>query len=172
MRKYIRNYVEGGTYFFTLVTKYRKPIFQDPACCELFMDGVEKVKSLHPFELIAFCVLPDHIHLLMSLSEGISDYSNNIKEIKRHVTISIRKHFDKQDLCVWQDRFWEHTIRDKHDMQRHYDYIHYNPVKHGYVESVDQWKWSSLDSDSRSEDIKRSLEQIKVMSQKGYSFGE
>ena len=42
MRKYIRNYVEGGTYFFTLVTKYRKPIFQDPACCELFMDGVEK----------------------------------------------------------------------------------------------------------------------------------
>jgi putative transposase len=172
MRKYIRNYVEGGTYFFTLVTKNRKHLFQNPDLCDIFMTGVEKVKSLHPFDLIAYCLLPDHVHLLLSLPEGIMDYSNVIKEIKRYVTIRIRKHLDQKDLVIWQDRFWEHTIRDEHDMQTHYDYIHYNPVKHGYVESVDQWKWSSIDFNSHDKDINFILKQIDILNQKGYSFGE
>ncbi len=172
MRKYIRNYVEGGTYFFTMVTKNREPLFLDPALCELFMAGITKVKSHQPFELDAFCILPDHIHLLVSLPEEVRNYSNIIKEIKKDTTKSIRKHLDQPDLVVWQARFWEHTIRDERDMQTHYDYIHYNPVKHGYVESVDQWKWSSIDGDSRQIKIESSLEQIKIMNQKGYSFGE
>ena len=79
---------------------------------------------------------------------------------------------NKKKLTQWQDRFWEHTIRDERDMKTHYDYIHYNPVKHGYVESADQWKWSSIDGDSRKMEIESSLEQIKIMNQQGYSFGE
>jgi putative transposase len=172
MRKYIRNYVEGGTYFFTLVTKSRQPLFQDPALCELFMAGIDKVKSHQPFELIAYCILPDHIHLLVGLPSGVSDYSNIIKEIKRSVTLSIRKHLNQQGLAVWQDRFWEHTIRDQRDMQIHYDYIHYNPVKHGYVEMVDQWKWSTISGEFSDKDIKSSLKQMGMLNQKGYSFGE
>lgn len=86
--------------------------------------------------------------------------------------MSIRNSLDQYDLVVWQDRFWEHTIRNERDMQTHYDYIHYNPVKHGYVDSVDQWKWSSINGDSNNQDIKPSLEQIEVLNQKGYSFGE
>jgi len=172
MRKYIRNYVEGGSYFFTMVTKNRKPLFKDTSLCDFFMAGVEKVKSRHPFDLDAYVILPDHIHLLISLPAGIRDYSNIIKEIKRYVTKSIRKQFDQQDLVVWQDRFWEHTIRDERDMQTYYDYILYNPVKHGYVESVDQWKWSSIEVDSRDKDISPILKQIDALNQKGYSFGE
>jgi len=152
--------------------KSRKPLFQDPSFCELFMAGVKKVKSLHPFDLDAYVILPDHIHLLISLPAGIRDYSNIIKEIKRYVTKSIRKQFDQQDLVVWQDRFWEHTIRDERDMQTHYDYIHYNPVKHGYVASVDQWKWSSIDGEFYDHDITPTLEQINALNQKGYTFGE
>jgi len=172
MRKYIRNYVEGGTYFFTMVTKNRKPLFQDPSLCYFFMAGVEKIKSRYPFDLDAYVILPDHIHLLISLPAGMRDYSNIIKEVKKSVTKEIRKHLDQPDLVVWQDRFWEHTIRDERDMKTHYDYIHYNPVKHGYVESADQWKWSSIDGDSRKMEIESSLEQIKIMNQQGYSFGE
>ena len=172
MRKYIRNYVEGGTYFFTLVTRDRKHLFQYPDSCEIIITGVEKVKSLHPFELIAFCILPDHVHLLLSLPEGISDYSNIIKEVKRYVTIRIRKHLNQPNLVIWQDRFWEHTIRDERDMQTHYDYIHYNPVKHGYANAVDEWKWSSINGESSNKDTESSLDQIKVLNQKGYSFGE
>ncbi len=70
MRKYIRNYVEGGTYFFTMVTKNRRLLFHDPDLCNLFLIGIDKVKSYHPFDLVAYCILPEHIHLLMSLRRG------------------------------------------------------------------------------------------------------
>ncbi len=49
----------------------------------------------------------------------------------------------KRERGVWQRRFWEHQIRDERDLQRHVDYIHYNPVKHGLVENVEDWPWSS-----------------------------
>jgi len=45
---------------------------------------------------------------------------------------------------LWQDRFWEHTIWDDDDYCRHVDYTHYNPVKHGYVQSPRDWPWSSF----------------------------
>ena len=172
MRKYIRNYVEGGTYFFTLVTKSRKPLFQDPALCELFLTTTEKIKNNHPFTLDAYCILPDHVHLLVCLPEGVSDYSNIIKEIKRSFTKSIRKHLDQPNFVVWQDRFWEHTIRDEQDMQTHYDYINYNPVKHGYVDIVDQWAWSSISGELSDEDIASIPKKLKILNKKGYSFGE
>ena len=57
-------------------------------------------------------------------------------------------------------------------MQIHFEYILYNPVKHGYVESIDQWKWSSIDSEADGHVIKPSLEQIDALKQKGNSFGE
>jgi len=172
MRKCIRNYVEGGTYFFTIVTKNRKHFFNAPALCELFMTCLEKVKIHHPFDLVAYCILPDHIHVLMSLPQEDRDYSTIIKEIKRSATTRMREHLHAPSLVVWQPRFWEHTIRDDRDMQTHYDYILYNPVKHGYVDSIDQWEWSSINGYSNNQNIKPSLEQIEVMNQKGYSFGE
>ena len=50
----------------------------------------------------------------------------------------------RREAAVWQRRFWEHTIRDQEDMNRHLDYIHYNPVKHGLVKSAAEWPWSSF----------------------------
>jgi len=136
------------------------------------MAGIEKTKIFQPFELEAYCILPDHIHLLMSLPESIKNYSNIIREIKKTVTKNARKHLNLPDLVVWQDRFWEHTIRDERDMQTHYDYIHYNPVKHGYVESADQWKWSSMDNVFCGHGVTPGLEQIIALNQNGYLFGE
>ena len=50
----------------------------------------------------------------------------------------------KRGKAVWQRRFWEHTIQDEEDWRRHMDYIHYNPVKHGYVDSPKDWPYSSF----------------------------
>ena len=44
---------------------------------------------------------------------------------------------------MWQRRYWEHTFFDEDDLNTHIDYIHYNPVKHGLAERVDDWAWSS-----------------------------
>ncbi len=51
----------------------------------------------------------------------------------------------KQERGIWQRRFWEHAIRDEVDFNQHVDYIHYNPVKHGYVLCVIDWPYSSFD---------------------------
>ena len=48
------------------------------------------------------------------------------------------------ELALWQRRFWEHTIRDERDLIRHVDYIHFNPVKHGFVLRVGDWPYSSF----------------------------
>ena len=48
------------------------------------------------------------------------------------------------EAAIWQRRFWEHSIRDDSDYARHFDYIHYNPVKHGYVNRPHDWQWSSF----------------------------
>ena len=47
-------------------------------------------------------------------------------------------------LALWQRRFWEHTIRDEGDFERHVDYIHFNPVKHSLVRLVRDWPHSSF----------------------------
>jgi len=44
---------------------------------------------------------------------------------------------------IWQRRFWEHQIRDECDLDKHVDYMHYNPLKHGLVRAVEDWPWST-----------------------------
>lgn len=50
----------------------------------------------------------------------------------------------RRERGVWQRRFWEHLIRDEDDFKRHLDYIHYNPVKHGYVRQAADWRYSTF----------------------------
>ena len=98
---------------------------------------------------------PDHIHTLITLPEDDVDYSLRIRDIKRLFTTEYlaifgettprnRSRINKKEASVWQRRFWEHTIRDELDYQNHFDYIHYNPVKHGLVKDVSMWAWSSF----------------------------
>jgi putative transposase len=113
------------------------------------------VQNNHPFQIDAVCLLPEHIHCIWTLPEGDVDYSMRWKEIKRTFTQAYLDQIgpggprnasrQKQgEAAVWQRRFWEHTLRDEEDFNRHVDYIHYNPVKHGLVNRVADWPWSSF----------------------------
>ena len=93
--------------------------------------------------MLAYCLLPDHVHILMKLPEEDSGFSIRMREIKRLTTLWMRKEL-KSEEEIWQDKFWEHTVRDEKELQIHFDYIHYNPIKHGYMDSYDGWKWSSF----------------------------
>ena len=50
----------------------------------------------------------------------------------------------RREAAIWQRRFWEHLIRDEQDLERHINYIHYNPIKHGLVGKVKDWPDSSF----------------------------
>jgi putative transposase len=152
--RYRRVIAPGATFFFTLVTEQRRPLFREPETVALLLAAVEKVRSRHPFEVDAYVILPDHLHTIWTLPEGDASFSTRWRLIKEAFTRAyIRTHgiLDrsesrqaKGEQAVWQRRFWEHAIRDDIDFARHVDYIHINPIKHGLVAAARDWPHSSF----------------------------
>jgi putative transposase len=100
-------------------------------------------------------LMPDHLHFIWTLPGGDTDYGKRIGVIKAHFSKAAKPWFhdeslmnpsrrDRRETTIWQRRFWEHTIRDEEDLARHFDYIHYNPVKHGLVKCVADWPYSTF----------------------------
>jgi putative transposase len=139
MSNYKRLYIEGGTYFFTLVTAKRTPIFAEPEARLILRTAIQKVRRSHPFDIVGMVVLPDHLHALWRLPDGDDDLPLRWRLIKTHMT-----RYAGRGTRLWQKRYWEHAIRDDRDLSRHLDYLHWNPLKHGLVARVQDWPWSSF----------------------------
>lgn len=122
-----RYYCEGNTYFVTTVTCKRQPILVNNI--DLVWQALRRVKRRIHYELIAWAVMPDHLHLILDPKEA--DLSDVIKRIKLSFAKCYRDKIATPKKRVWQYRFWDHVIRDQDDLNRHIDYVHYNPVKHG-----------------------------------------
>jgi putative transposase len=117
---------------------------------DLFKSCYAIAQKRWPFETVAMVVLPDHVHVVWKLPENDGDYSLRIRVIKHLFTrglikkgMDFRKRSNGERSC-WQRRFWEHQVRDEQDLRNQVDYIHYNPVKHGFVEHVKDWPYSSF----------------------------
>ena len=152
MRSYIRDKSKGGTYFLTVNLLDRKSQLLTTYANE-FRQAYRITKQNHNFQLHALILLPDHIHMLITLAEESDNYAVIISSLKTHFSRQIVKSDDevinqsrskKRERGIWQRRFWEHRIRDELDYQRHMDYIHYNAVKHGYVTSPMNWPYSTF----------------------------
>ena len=147
MSNYRRAYIPGGTYFFTVVTHNRAPIFINEERGEALRQAFRKVMALRPFHIDAMVVLPEHLHCIWRMPEADSDFSSRWREIKKAASRQISTVTNQRnERMVWQRRFWEHAIRDEDDWRRHVDYIHYNPVKHRLASCPGQWRWSSFNS--------------------------
>jgi len=105
--------------------------------------------------MFAVVLLPDHLHCLWSLPSGDDDFPKRWASIKREFSakyLAIGVHEGdvssgfaaKRQRGVWQPRYWEHRIRDEEEWYAYRDYIHLNPVRHGYVDDPVKWKWSSV----------------------------
>ncbi|MES1956025.1 REP-associated tyrosine transposase [Salinisphaera hydrothermalis] len=137
--RYRRAYQDGGCYFFTVVTARRRAFLTEPSSIAALRDAFRRVRSRYPFTIDAVVILPDHLHCVWTLPADDADFSLRWRLIKTA--------FSKRAgiaLPCWQPRFWEHQIRDATDYAHHLDYIHYNPVRHGYVERVADWPHSSF----------------------------
>lgn len=147
MPNYRRLYLEGGTCFFTVVTYGRRPLFADERTVLQLKQAFRHVKAQLPFIMEAIVILPDHLHAVWRLPPGDSNYSERWRRIKYRFSLQCESHSPRshrREKNVWQRRFWEHTLRDEEDYRRHLDYIHYNPVKHGYVAAPGEWPYSSF----------------------------
>lgn len=148
--QYRRALVPGGSFFFTLVTAERAPLFADKANITVLRSAFRRVRSQRPFVLKAMVVLPDHLHCIWTLPLHDGDFSTRWRLIKTWFT----KHCDpapqaasevaKGGRVLWQPGYSEHVLRDETDLRRHIEYIHFNPVKHEYVKAPIEWPYSSF----------------------------
>ena len=150
MPRYQRAYVPGGIFFFTVVIADRTD--------DLLVREVDRLRRAYrsvaeryPFETLAICILPDHLHAMWSMPEGDSDFTLRWNLIKGGFSRGLHspsgrspRQLSKREKGIWQQRYWEHVIRDERDHARHVDYIHFNPVKHGLVSRVCDWPHSSF----------------------------
>jgi len=153
MPQYHRAWISGGTFFFTVVTYKRFPIFANEAAIELLHSCFQSVKIKLPYDIDALVILPDHLHCIWTLPDNDSDFATRWRLIKTNFTknysgnkadVISESMLCKRERGIWQRRFWEHMIRDQDGFNRHCDYIHYNPVKHGFVNLPSEWKHSSF----------------------------
>ncbi|WP_089724712.1 REP-associated tyrosine transposase [Candidatus Thiosymbion oneisti] len=151
--EYRRAFIPGGSFFFTLVTEKRCPLFDNEHNVDVPRQAFRNVKEKRPFDIEAIVIMPDHLHSIWTLPPENADFSTRWRLIKtwfgKHCSADLRVNPDqarqnKNQQAVWQHRFWEHALRDETDFTRHLEYIHYNPVKHGYVGAPKDWQYSSF----------------------------
>ncbi len=149
MVMYRRVRVAGATYFFTVALADRRQRWLTDHIDDL-RSAFQSVREQRPFEIDAIVVLPDHLHSLWTLPPDDTGFAARWQSIKLRFTCALQRsgvalpRFANGDLALWQRRYWEHLIRDEGDWQRHRDYIHFNPVKHGLVRRVADWPYSSF----------------------------
>ena len=151
--RYRRACIPGGSFFFTVVTEQRRPLLASADAVEILRASFRAVRSTRPFEVDAIVVLPDHLHCIWTLPPGDADFATRWRLIKtwftKHCDPAVRAEPNyartaKREQAIWQQRYWEHVLRDEGDVIRHVEYIHFNPVKHGLVSSAMAWPYSSF----------------------------
>jgi putative transposase len=155
MPRYRRNFVRGGTYFFTVVAQRRRPFLTDEIARTALRQALREVRARHRFAIDAIVLLPDHLHTVWTLPTSDDRYPLRWKQIKSRFTqiyldrggvelpVSVSRQI-KGERGVLQRRYFEHTVRDEADLKRCIDYVHINPLKHGLVKRVIDWRWSSF----------------------------
>ncbi len=135
IRRNRRLYVPEGVYFITGVTRQREPIFKEDAAVEILRQTLRNIKQLYPFTMQAYTFLPDHFHIMLRPGPSVT-ISQIMHSFKRNFAWNYRKAKEiprSTSVHLWQDGSWDHVIRDETDCAKHFDYIHYNAVKHRYV---------------------------------------
>lgn len=151
MPNYRRLWHPGGTYFFTVNLLQRQNNDLLTRHINLLREAVRQVRWHYPFHIHGWVVLPDHLHCVIELPPDDADFALRWRLIKMafakalprtewRSTVRVRR----GERGIWQRRFWEHLIRDEADFRAHMDYLHFNPVKHGWAVRVADWPYSTF----------------------------
>jgi putative transposase len=136
------------------VTQGRKPLLVENI--EVLRQAFKLSKKKYEYIIEAIVILPEHIHMIIR-PKIPTEYSKIIRHIKRSFVYGLDQEVKDQGKAelsnskyhrghagIWQERFYEHTIRDEKDWLEKMEYIKYNPIKHNYVEDLSDWKYTSF----------------------------
>jgi len=136
-----RFYLPGAIYFITSVTEGRIPLFVNEKNLIILANIIVTEKERLGFLVSGYALLPDHIHLIIKPGES-ANISRIMATIKALCAKAINARLNTTGK-VWQHQFMDHIIRTSKDYQRHIEYIHRNPLKHGLVNDIKEYRWSS-----------------------------
>ena len=150
MTAYRRDRTPGACWFFTLnlANRQQSLLIEN---IDLLRSSFRRCMQRHPWQIDAIVILPDHLHALCTLPADDSDFALRWRLIKTGFSHALphgerisASRINKGERGIWQRRYWEHRIRDSADYNQHVDYIHHNPLKHGHVQCLADWPWSSF----------------------------
>ena len=155
MPNYRRLFLPGGTWFFTLNLRYRESDLLTREIIHLSR-AITRTKRRFPFRIEAMVVLSEHLHAVLTLPDGDTDFPTRLRLIKSHFVKSLphvpppeEKSLRPGERGIWQRRYWEHLIRDERDYRSHVDYCYFNPVKHGHVAEPHEGPYTTYHRDRR-----------------------
>lgn len=139
-----RHFVANTPIFITAVCFQRQPILKSEEAKELLLAVMREVKQTIPYRMLGYVMLDDHFHWII-LPAKTEDFPRIMQSVKLRFTRRFKGN-PETFRQAWEPRFWDHVIRNAEDLARHLDYVHYNPVKHGFVADPMAYRWSSLKS--------------------------
>ena len=147
MVRYRRNFLAASAITLTLRDRRSRILIDHVG---LLRESFRAARQRHPFAIDAIIVLPEHLHMIVTMPPSDAGYDTRIRFLKSCFSRRLKQsgvpvhRNERGEYDLWQRRYWEHTIRDDDDLQRHVDYIHFNPVKHGHALRAADWPHSSI----------------------------
>ena len=136
-------YRDAGYYLITAAIFEHAPIMAEPHRRSEFETKLINAMKEIQAEIIAWVVLPNHYHILVDI-DSLDHVSAALKYL--HGTTS--RQWNIEDGLTEQRRVWykfsDRMMRNEKHLHQTFNYVHYNPVKHGYIDDVYEWSWSSL----------------------------
>lgn len=135
-------YADDTFYFVTAATLDRARLFAHPRYKLHLQDEILELAPDYGLELKAWVILDNHYHLLFHLAEGRKLF-RFFQRLHAKTATTFNEWDQQPGRQVWWN-YWDWCIRNERDYWTHINYIHYNPIKHGYVQTLREWPYSSL----------------------------
>ncbi len=142
MARFKRHFQPEDRVFLTLVTGNRRPWLRNADAKRHLLKCMRELKRERPFRHLAHVILDDHLHWMLVANHEHA-VPALVSSLKRRVAFE-RRRLGFSWGGLWQPRYYDHILRDERDLRTHLDYVHYNPVRHGYVAMAGQYRWSSF----------------------------
>jgi REP element-mobilizing transposase RayT len=142
-RRRLRDFDYGDSakvYFVTTCARKNTTPFTDERLARVVIDALTWLRSERGVLLYAYCLMPDHLHVLLQLGDSNRPLGSAIGAVKRFTTkASWDMGYDGQ---LWQARFYDHVMRTYEDGKRMARYILENPVRGGLVREAEMYSFS------------------------------
>jgi REP element-mobilizing transposase RayT len=136
-------YATAGTAVAFTVRAYReRPFEANPALCSAVIELLREARTQYGCWVGAYCLMPDHLHLVAGPLEGGSSVLIFLNRFKGKSTNTSWRH--NWEGRLWQSRFHDHVLRSSEALADISRYVLENPVRAGLVEAAEDWPWSGV----------------------------